>query len=187
MHSSASRPQVREIGAHGNGWCILNVVPHALPHLSSGDDHGGLVEELTTILASTHLVWSHPDERRRMRFFGFRPAVEPSVLKREWHGITVRVDPDRLRALWPDGGELEFRAADRAMLFDGAPFRADDRGMALMQHVLDLIQAYERWVEAREGKSERISRGRVDGRAVNPLAETRRFQRAMQVRRRTGR
>ncbi|MCB0881823.1 MAG: hypothetical protein KDC33_06350 [Thermoleophilia bacterium] len=160
----------------------------ALTPFTDGDEQTAVVDELTRILSSAHLVWGTPDERRRMRYFGFRPAVEAGVLKREWHGVTVRVSSDTLRAVWPGTGEVELRMPERSLLLDGRPFVPTAEGMAIAQHVLDLIQAYERWVEAREGKDERLSRGRVDGgRLVNPLAETRRFQRTMQVRRRAGR
>ena len=186
MHATRCARRVRAIQADPGRWCILRAMPQTLPTLRE-DEQDALVEELTGILASAHLVWSAPDERRRLRYFGFRPAVEQGVLKREWHGVNVRVSAERLKAIRPGVGDLEYRASDRALLRDGRPFVADDQGMAMVQHVMDLIQAYERWVEAREGKDERLSRGRLDGRAVNPLAETRRFQRAMQVRRRGAR
>lgn len=150
-------------------------------------DHEAVLADLVDVLDSAHLVWSSPAERRRMRFFGFRPAVEPGVLKREWHALAIRVSPALVRASWPGVGELEYRAAERALYLDGAPFAPSPPGMELVHQLLDLIHAYERWVEAREGRDERIQRGRIDGRAVNPLAETRRLQRAMQERRRRAR
>lgn len=178
----AGAPARAARGAYWDG------MTQALPPLPAGNDDDAVVEELTRILSSAHLVWSTADERRRMRYFGFRPAVEPGVLKREWHGVAVRVGPDALRAAWPGTGELHLCVPERSLLLDGRPFVPTPDGMSLAQHVLDLIQAYERWVEAREGKDERLSRGRVDGgRHVNPLAETRRFQRALQVRRRATR
>lgn len=158
-----------------------------LPTLRQADDQDGVTAELVSVLDSAHLVWSNPEERRRMRFFGFRPAVEPGVLKREWHGMNVRVSPTLLRAAWPGAGVLEFRSPERVLLMDGAPFAPSPQAMEVVHQVLDLIQSYERWVEAREGKDQRIGRGQIDGRAVNPLAETRRLQRAMQVRRRRAR
>lgn len=162
-------------------------VTKPLPTVSPADDQDAVTAELVSVLDSAHLVWSNPEERRRMRFFGFRPAVEPGVLKREWHGMKVRVSSTLLRAAWPDVGVLESRSPERVLLMDGAPFTPSAPAMQVAQQVLDLIQSYERWVEAREGKDRRIGRGQIDGRAVNPLAETRRLQRAMQVRRRRSR
>jgi len=121
-----------------------------------------------------------------MRAFGFRPAVEPGVLKREWHGLGIRVSAAALRVARPGAGELVYRAGDRAVLLDGEPFRPTEAGMEVVRQVLDLISSYERWVEAREGRQGRIERGQSAapvGRAVNPLAETRRLQRLMQVQR----
>ena len=48
-----------------------------------------------------------------MRAFGFRPAVEPGVLKREWRGLAVRVSDAGIRAARPGRGELAWIAADR--------------------------------------------------------------------------
>lgn len=190
MHGTHCAPLLRA-GASNPGalgvWCILRGMSSRLPTIESDDDAASLVEELVSILGQAHVVWREPDERRRMRFFGFRPAVEPNVLKREWHGTTVRSSPDSLRAMSPELGELIYLGADRTLRHDGRAFVPDANGMNLAQSLLDLILAYERWVEAREGKDQRISRGRVGDRTVNPLAATRRFQRALQVRRRGGR
>lgn len=139
------------------------------------------------MVESAHLVWSQPEERRRMRFFGFRPAVEPGVLKREWHQLAVRLSPEALRARHPDLGDVAYLARERALLVNDAPLQPDAESMELVRQLLDLIQSYERWVEAREGRAGRINRGQdLDSSrsSVNPLAETRRLQRTMQTRRR---
>jgi len=134
------------------------------------------------LLDSTHQVWSTAQERRRLRAFGFRPAVENGVLKREWHNTQVRVGPDALRVVAEDGsGELAWDPREGLTLDDG-PFRASAAGIALADAVNSLIQGYERWVEAREGREERLRRGHwsaADRRQVNALAETRRLQRLL--------
>lgn len=166
-------------------------VSDALPSPTPGTDGDELEERLRSLLESAHTLWSGPDERRRMRFFGFRPAVEPGVLKREWHGMGVRVSASTLRVARPGAGELVYRAGDRAVLLDGAPFTSTPAALELVRQILDLIQAYERWVEAREGRAGRISRGQTapgsDRRPLNPLAETRRLQRILQIQRPRGR
>lgn len=150
---------------------------------------GGADGRLRELIESTHLQWTSPGERRRMRAFGFRPAVEPGVLKREWHGLSVRVSESGLRAARPGAGELAWVASDRALLLDGEPF-AGRSGVDLVQELLGLIGAYERWVEAREGREGRIQRtaeARPDRRTVNALAETRRLQRLLHTPRARGR
>ena len=125
-----------------------------------------------------------------MRAFGFRPAVEAGVLKREWHGLQIRVSGIGIRATQPGGGELCYVAADGApiLTFDGRqlvePVGDAIVGSPPVAGVLGLLAAYERWVEAREGREERIGRGArqtaPDRRPLNALAETRRLQRILQ-------
>jgi hypothetical protein len=153
----------------------------ALPptDVSNGD---GVDDRLRGLLEMAHHLWTSPDERRRMRAFGFRPAVEPGVLKRDWRGLAVRVGSAGIRAARPDAGELAWIAADRTLLLNGEPFADSLQARPLVEGVLDLISAYERWVEAREGREERIERTRSafpDRRPVNALAETRRLQRLL--------
>jgi hypothetical protein len=122
-----------------------------------------------------------------MRAFGFRPAVEQGVLKREWQEMRVRVSIVELRAAVDGIGELRYRAADRGLTVDGRPFSATGPGLAIAERLLELIQEYERWVEAREGRAERIRRGRTiarDPRPVNALAETRRLRQVLNQARR---
>jgi hypothetical protein len=153
---------------------------------SAGDGAGAAIDaRLRSLLEATHVLWTSPDERRRMRAFGFRPAVEPGVLKREWHGLAVRVSASALRAARPGAGELAWVPETATLLLDGEPFRSTEAGIGLVESLLDLIAAYERWVEAREGREGRIQRGRAanpNRRPVNALAETRRIQRQMQTR-----
>jgi hypothetical protein len=156
----------------------------------SAQDGGGppgaaITERLVPLLDSTHQVWSSPQERRRLRAFGFRPAVETGVLKREWHGAQVRVGPDALRVVSEsDGAELAW-APDSGLTLNGGPFEPTADGIALADAVNGLIQSYERWIEAREGREERLRRGHwssADRRQVNALAETRRLQRLLSTR-----
>lgn len=138
------------------------------------------IARLVPLLDSTHQVWSSPQERRRLRAFGFRPAVEEGVLKREWEGTQVRVGPDALRVVAEDGGGTLSWSPDAGLTLDDGPFEATDEGIALAGAINGLIQGYERWVEAREGREERLRRGHwssADRRQVNALAETRRLQR----------
>ncbi len=153
----------------------------------SGTDAGHIpgaeiTERLVPLLDATHQVWSSPQERRRLRAFGFRPAVENGVLKREWHGNQVRVGPDALRVVADDGGaDLAWRP-DTGLTLDGGPFEPTIDGIALADAINGLIQGYERWIEAREGREERLRRGHwssTDRRQVNALAETRRLQRLL--------
>ena len=149
---------------------------------ADGDRTAAIVERLVPLLDSTHQVWSTAQERRRLRAFGFRPAVESGVLKREWHGTQVRVGPEALRVVANDGsGELAWDP-QRGLTLDGGPFTATPSGIGLADAINGLIQGYERWVEAREGREERLRRGHwsaADRRQVNALAETRRLQRLL--------
>jgi hypothetical protein len=152
----------------------------SLPSYANGDPP--VDNRLRSLLEATHLLWTSPDERRRMRAFGFRPAVEQGVLKREWHGLAVRVSEAGIRAARPGRGELAWIAADRTLLVDGEPYTGGRTGVGLIQELLDLISAYERWVEAREGREGRLGRDHgvgPDRRPINALAETRRLQRLM--------
>jgi len=154
----------------------------SLPSYADGEPGERVDDRLRRLLEESHRLWVSPDERRRMRAFGFRPAVEPGVMKREWHGLAVRVSSAGIRAARPGEGELAWVAADRSLLLDGQPFTGGRKGLGLVERILDLIAAYERWVEAREGREGRIQRGRdafPDRRPVNALAETRRLQRML--------
>lgn len=156
----------------------------SLPSYADGPPRDGMHDRLRSLLEATHHQWTSPAERRRMRAFGFRPAVEPGVLKREWHGLAVRISPAGVRAARPGEGELAWLAADRTFLLDGRPYAGEPAGIGLVESLLELIAAYERWIEAREGREERIQRGRSilsDRRPVNALAETRRLQRLLQT------
>lgn len=140
-----------------------------------------ITERLVPLLDATHQVWSAPQERRRLRAFGFRPAVENGVLKREWHGTQVRVGPDALRVVADGGGQLAW-SPDTGLTLDDGPFLPTAEGIALADAINGLIQGYERWIEAREGREERLRRGHwsaADRRQVNALAETRRLQRLL--------
>lgn len=155
----------------------------SLPAFADPAPGDGMSERLGALLEATHRQWNSPDERRRMRAFGFRPAVEPGVLKREWHGLAVRVSAGGVRAARPGSGELAWLAAPRTLLHDGEPYVGRTAGLELVESLLDLIAAYERWVEAREGREGRMQRARslpLDRRPINALAETRRLQRLLQ-------
>jgi hypothetical protein len=154
----------------------------SLPSVANGDSDGPVDARLRGLLETTHRQWTSPDERRRMRAFGFRPAVEAGVLKRDWHGLSVRVSQTGIRAARPGRGELAWIAGARELLLDGERYAGGRAGVGLVQELLDLIGAYERWVEAREGREGRIRRGAdafPDRRPVNALAETRRLQRLL--------
>ena len=162
----------------------------SLPSYADGGSDAPVDGRLRGLLETTHLVWTAPEERRRLRAFGFRPAVEPGVLKREWRGLSVRVSASGIRAARPGRGELAWIAADRALLLDGEPYPGGRAGLDLVQELLDLISAYERWVEAREGREGRIRRSVEafpDRRPMNALAETRRLQRMLHTPRGRGR
>jgi hypothetical protein len=161
-----------------------------LPSYANGDAGAPVGDRLRALLEATHLQWTSPEERRRMRAFGFRPAVEGGVLKRDWHGLAVRVSAAGIRAARPGLGELAWVAADRAVLLNGRPYAGGQAGVDLVQDLLALISSYERWIEAREGREGRIQRGREafpDRRPVNALAETRRLQRLLHTPRARGR
>ena len=124
-------------------------------------------------------------ERRRLRAFGFRPAVEPGVLKREWRDVEVRVSVQGILVRGSES-EVRFSHLDGELTVDGEPFSAEEH-LELATVLLDLIHEYERWIEAREGREERIRRGRDlsrDRRPMNALAETRRLQRVLNPSRR---
>jgi hypothetical protein len=152
---------------------------------ADGSRGAAITERLVPLLDSTFQVWSSPQERRRLRAFGFRPAVEAGVLKREWHGAQVRVGPEALRVVPEAGGGELMWSPGSGLTLDGGDFEATQQGIALADAVNGLIQSYERWIEAREGREERLRRGHwsaTDRRQVNALAETRRLQRLLSTR-----
>jgi hypothetical protein len=155
--------------------------------LSLGDpgDPESFLPRIEVLLETTHALWSAPEERRRMRAFGFRPAVEQGVLKREWHGVSIRISTAVFRVTQPDVGEIVYRAGDRAVLLNDEPLAVTDASLNLVRTLLDLVEGYERWVEVREGRQARIDRlsqvSSYDRPAVNVLAETRRLQRMLHV------
>ena len=170
----------RPAGSHVGHTARMTGPP--LPSYASGPPLDGVDERLRALFEATHRQWISPLERRRMRAFGFRPAVEPGVLKREWRGLAVRAGEEDIRASRPGDGELVWREQGRALELDGAPYKGGPEGVGLVEGLLDLIAAYERWVEAREGREERIMRARpgpTDRRPMNALAETRRLQRLL--------
>jgi hypothetical protein len=129
-----------------------------------------------------HMLWLQPAERRRMRAYGFRPAVEDGVLKREWHQLAVRVSAPEIRARHAVYGELAFRAEDDELLFNGAPFDGSEAALKIAELVVSLINDYERWIEVREGRASRLRRTESipsDRRPLNAIAETRRLQRML--------
>ena len=144
-----------------------------------------LLAGIGPLVAGTHALWASPRERRRMRAFGFIPASEAGVLKRDWKGMKVRVALEHLRVIHADAGELTHTAAD-GVLLNGAPLEDRPPTIALAEEVIDIIRSYERWVEAREGREGRLSRGPwdADRRPFNALADTRRLQRMLAARRR---
>lgn len=128
------------------------------------------------------------------------------MLKREWHGMRVRVSDTALRASLPGAGELFYDADQDRLMVDwwrpvtdrddatarrwrhvgfGEPFELTSSTRELVRTFLDLIENYERWVEAREGRDERIARtarssaSRDRRSPYNPLAETRRVHRLL--------
>lgn len=158
-------------------------LPHVAPGppaAPSGDIDAALVERLTRLLGGAVDVWGSPSERRRMRLFGFRPAVEDGVLKREWYGLRVRAAAGCLSVTDESGRALTYTSDDGVVRIDGEPLRADKKALAIAEPLVGLVESYERWVEAREGRDERLRRGRAasrDTRPVNALAETRRLRR----------
>jgi hypothetical protein len=159
----------------------------SLPQPATERDELGLGERIRSLIGTAHAQWSALAERRRMRAFGFRPAVEQGVLKREWQDMRVRVSILELRAAVDGIGDLAYRAADHSLTVDGRPFSTEGPELGIAERLLELIQEYERWVEAREGRAERIRRGRTvarDPRPVNALAETRRLRQVLNQARR---
>ena len=143
-------------------------------------DEPALASRIAGVIATAHAQWSALAERRRLRAFGFRPAVEAGVLKREWQGAQIRLSITGV-TIASDGTTLVYGAADDALTVDEEPF-SPSRHREIADVLLDLIREYERWVEAREGREERIQRGlnvSRDRRQVNALAETRRLQRVL--------
>lgn len=117
-----------------------------------------------------------------MRAYGFRPAVEGGVLKREWHGLSVRVGAEEIRARHPRLGELVYRPVDEELLFGGAPFDGSEAALEIADLLVSLVNDYERWVEVREGRASRLRRtesATSDRRPLNAIAETRRLQRLL--------
>lgn len=140
-------------------------------------------EQIVPITRVAYDVWRQPGERRRMRAYGFRPSAQKEgVLKRDWHQITVRVGPNRIRATHRDLGELIFRNEDSALLFNGKPFDDSPAALETANLLVSLINDYERWIEVREGRASRLRRTRSvtsDPRPINAIAETRRLQRLL--------
>jgi hypothetical protein len=170
---------------------------NSLPHVAPGPDDAAadglgeaLVERLTRLLGGAVDVWGAPAERRRMRLFGFRPAVEEGVLKREWHGLEVRVKAGRLTVIAGSGRTLSYDADDGVVRVDGEPLLPGAANLTIVEPLVGLVENYERWVEAREGRDERLKRARStshDIRPMNALAETRRLRRIFsQTRGRSG-
>lgn len=117
-----------------------------------------------------------------MRAFGFAPAQEEGVLKREWKGLQVRVDAERLRVIRPAGGEIMHLASTNEATLDGGAVSPTPIAVEIIRGLVDLIRSYERWVEVREGRDGRLGRGPwvgPDRRPYNALAETRRLQRLL--------
>jgi hypothetical protein len=157
-------------------------VDSGLPSPTDPDQvpEGGWLKELTPIVAMAHSIWMQPAERRRLRSYGFRPAVEERVLKREWHGLTVRVGPTEIVARHPSYGELTFDADAEELRFDGDPSATSPKALETAEMLVSLINDYERWVEVREGRASRLRRtATTDRRPLNTIAETRRLQRML--------
>jgi hypothetical protein len=117
-----------------------------------------------------------------MRAYGFRPAVEDGVLKRDWHGLSVRVGAEDLRASHSRLGGLVYLAADEELLFEDAPFDGSEAALEIADLLVSLINDYERWIEVREGRASRLRRtegATSDRRPLNAIAETRRLQRLL--------
>ena len=143
---------------------------------------GGWNQELVPIVRMAHMLWLQPAERRRMRAYGFRPAVEDGVLKREWHQMAVRVSAHEIRARHAAHGQLAYVAEDDELVFNRAPFDGSDAALKIAELVVSLINDYERWIEVREGRASRLRRTESipsDRRPLNAIAETRRLQRML--------
>ena len=157
-------------------------VPDGLPSPTGPEPAGGWSNELVPIIRMAYSLWLQPAERRRMRAYGFRPAVEDGVLKRDWHQLKVRVGAAGIRARHPVHGELAYRADDEALLFNGAPFDGGEPALHTAELMVSLINDYERWIEVREGRASRLRRTEFlgsDRRPLNAIAETRRLQRIL--------
>lgn len=161
-------------------------VADSLP--SPVDDDTNLIDwtaQIVPIARVAHGLWIQPAERRRLRAFGFRPSArEDGVLKREWHGADVRVSPEGIRFSRKGLGELQFDADTAALTFNDAPFTAGPGPLEAADGLVSLINDYERWLEAREGRAVRLERTRsvtrpTDPRPTNAIAETRRLQRLL--------
>ena len=117
-----------------------------------------------------------------MRAYGFRPAVEDGVLKRDWHGMAIRVGAAEIRAKHLEHGELVYRAEAEALEHDGVPFDGSEQALKAAEALVSLINDYERWIEVREGRASRLRRTEsivADRRPLNAIAETRRLQRML--------
>ncbi len=163
---------------------ILTGVESGLPSPTDPSEgpEGGWLRELTPIVAMAWSVWMQPGERRRMRSYGFRPAVEDGVLKREWHGLAVRVGPAGVVARHPSHGELAYRAEDNELTFNGSAAGSGTDALDAAELLVSLVNDYERWVEVREGRQSRLRRtvtAAADRRPLNAIAETRRLQRQL--------
>lgn len=159
-------------------------VADSLPSPTGSDDEQatGWTDRLTPIIRMAHDVWVQPPERRRLRAYGFRPAVEEGVLKREWHQLVVRISNDGVVTRHRQLGELSFTATDEVLRFNGAPFDDSATALEMADLLVSLINDYERWVEVREGRASRLRRTQsvsADRRPVNAIAETRRLQRML--------
>ena len=174
----ALRPRGQAGGVARAGMlCRMNTGLPSFPATPPGADP--LIAQLTVLISGIHATWGSPRERRRMRAFGFIPANETGVLKRDWHDLRVRVSPELLRATLPGQGELSHHLGG-ILLIDGEPFQSTPRAVRIADSFVELIRSYERWIEAREGREGRLSRGASpDRRQFNALAETRRVQRLL--------
>lgn len=159
------------------------VVSDGLPSPTAPEpSDGGWTDRLTPIIRMAHDVWMQPPERRRLRAYGFRPAVEDGVLKREWHALAVRISAEAIVTRHHQLGELTFSAADEVLRFNGVPFDDSPGALEMADMLVSLINDYERWVEVREGRQSRLRRTQAvstDRRPVNAIAETRRLQRML--------
>ncbi len=160
-------------------WPVLDGLPSPT---GPEPPEGGWRLEFTPIVRMAHALWMAPAERRRMRAYGFRPAVEDGVLKRDWHRLRVRVSASEIRARHAVYGELAYRAEDDELLFNQAPFDGSDAALKTAELMVSLINDYERWIEVREGRASRLRRTTSigsDRRPLNAIAETRRLQRLL--------
>ena len=73
----------------------------------------------------------------------------------------ARLPPPDFRAAQPGAGELAWSRLEGVLRLDGNPDSGGPDGLPLLQSLLALIAAYERWVEAREGREGRIEAGAV--------------------------